>query len=241
VNPLLDVQGISGGYGDLRVVRDVSLTVAPGKITALLGRNGAGKTTTLRLISGLNRLDGGSVEVDGHDLSRASAHRRVEAGIAFVQEGKRIFRERTVRENLALGAYSQKLSRPRLQARVDQAFERFPALAAKRDVPAGFLSGGQQQMLAIGQALAAEPRILMLDEPTTGLAPSIVNEVFELVQSLRGEGLGVLLVEQAVEFCLRIADEAVVINLGKVVLSGPTDTPGIRAAVESAYLGVELT
>jgi branched-chain amino acid transport system ATP-binding protein len=241
VNPVLEVRSIAGGYGDLRVVRDVSLTVEPGKITALLGRNGAGKTTTLRLVSGLNRLDAGAVVVDGRDVSRLPAHRRVAAGLGFVQEGKRIFRERTVRDNLALGAYSQRLSRGDLVARIDEAFTRFPALAAKRDTPAGFLSGGQQQMLAIGQALAARPRVLMLDEPTTGLAPAIVGEVFELVRELRQEGLGVLLVEQAVDFCLDVADDAVVVNLGRVVFSGPTGTAGIRTAVEAAYLGAELT
>ncbi|MWA03183.1 ATP-binding cassette domain-containing protein [Actinomadura sp. LD22] len=240
MSPVLEVRSIAGGYGDLRVVRDVTLSVQRGKITALLGRNGAGKTTTLRLISGLNRLESGEVLLDGRDVSRLSAPKRARSGLAYVQEGKRVFRERTVRENIVLGTYAERPSGAQLAARVDEAFERFPALAAKRDSPAGLLSGGQQQMLAIAQALAARPRVLMLDEPTTGLAPTIVDELFDLVQALRSEGLGVLLVEQAVDFSLGVADDAVVINLGGVVFRGAADAPDVGAAVEAAYMGAHL-
>lgn len=235
--PLLSVDGITGGYGDITVVRDVSFSVQAGAITAILGRNGAGKTTTLRLVSGLNPLGAGSVRLDGAQIGHIRANARTARGIAYVQEGKRIFRQRTVRENLVLGSYASRVNRREALARVEQGFERFPALRAKSDVAAGSLSGGQQQMLAIAQALASDPQVLILDEPTTGLSPAIVGELFELIGRLRDEGLGVLLVEQAVDFTLAVADTAVVMNLGSVVAAGPAADPAIRAAVESSYVG----
>ncbi|MGO4691793.1 ABC transporter ATP-binding protein [Glaciibacter sp. 2TAF33] len=238
--PLVDVKNVTGGYDDITVVRDVSFSVYPGKIAAVLGRNGAGKTTTLRLVSGLNPLRKGTVTLDGVELGGLPAYKRTSLGIAYVQEGKRIFRQRTVRENIMLGAYPLRLGRKELAGAVEEAYSRFPALALKKDVEAGLLSGGQQQMLAIAQALAARPRVLMLDEPTTGLAPAIVGELFDLLVRLRDEGLAVLLVEQAVEFCLELADDAIVLNLGSVAYSGPADSPKTRAAVETAYMGAEL-
>jgi branched-chain amino acid transport system ATP-binding protein len=237
---LLEVHDVSGGYDDITVVREVSFSVSTGQIAAILGRNGAGKTTTLRLASGLNPLRSGSVTLGGADVSRLPAHKRTGHGLAYVQEGKRIFRQRTVRENILLGTYPLKLRRAELAVAIDEAYERFPALAQKKDVHAGLLSGGQQQMLAIAQALASKPRVLMLDEPTTGLAPSIVGELFDLIQRLRHEGLAVLLVEQAVDFCLELADQAIVLNLGRVVFAGPAHSAATRSAVDNAYLGVEL-
>lgn len=237
---LFEASGISGGYEDITVVRGVSFSVSAGQITAVLGRNGAGKTTTLRLASGLNPLTAGSIKLGGVDLSRLPAYKRTGQGLAYVQEGKRIFRQRTVRENILLGTYPLKRRRTELAEAIDEAYDRFPALEKKKDVQAGLLSGGQQQMLAIAQALASKPRVLMLDEPTTGLAPSIVGELFDLIQRLRDEGLAVLLVEQAVEFCLDLADQAIVLNLGGVLFTGPADSPLTRNAVETAYLGAEL-
>lgn len=236
MTPTLSGISLHGGYGDIEVVSGVSVEVRPGKITALMGRNGAGKTTLLRLLAGLSRARQGRVVVDGTDLTGASAHSRVEAGLGFVQEGKQIFRERTVEENILLGGYSLRVHRRERQALLDEAFARFPGLVSKRDVQAGMLSGGQQQMLAIAQALAAKPKALMLDEPTTGLAPSIVAEVFELLGSLRKEGLAVLLVEQVVDFCLGVADEVVVLNLGREAFAGPVGSPGLRSSIEEAYL-----
>lgn len=239
-NPILEVASIAGGYGDITVVRDVSFTATAGQITAILGRNGAGKTTSLRMVSGLNPISNGSVRLAGEDVGRLGPHARTAKGIAYVQEGKRIFRQRSVQENLIMGSYSLRIPRSRVMEKVEEAFERFPALAQKRDVAAGLLSGGQQQMLAIAQALAPEPRVLMLDEPTTGLAPSIVGELFELISVLRDEGMAVVLVEQAVDFCLGIADEAVVLNLGQVVYRGDAKSASTRSAVEAAYMGVEF-
>jgi len=238
--PLLEVASIAGGYGDITVVRDVSFAARPGQITAILGRNGAGKTTSLRMVSGLNSISSGSILWDGEDISKKQPHVRTASGLAYVQEGKRIFRERSVQENLMLGAYTMKIPRSQVMARVNEAFDRFPALAAKRGVDAGLLSGGQQQMLAIAQALVPGPRVLMLDEPTTGLAPSIVGELFALIETLRDEGMAVVLVEQAVDFCLGIADEAVVLNLGSVVYRGAAKDAATRKAVEATYMGAEL-
>ena len=235
--PVLRVSGATGGYGDIVVVRDVSFEVHAGSITALLGRNGSGKTTTMRLVSGLNPLVAGDVELDGESIGSMPAHVRVGKGLAYVQEGKRIFRKRSVRENVVLGAYTAKLSRREGAERVDEAFDRFPALAAKAAMPAGSLSGGQQQMLAVAQALAPRPRVLMLDEPTTGLAPAIVGELFELVAGLRAEGLAVVLVEQSLELTLGVADTAVVINLGSVVFEGDASHERTRLAAEEIYLG----
>ncbi|MCG2621222.1 ABC transporter ATP-binding protein [Arthrobacter sp. I2-34] len=239
-HPLLEVSSIAGGYGDITVVRDVSFTASAGRITAILGRNGAGKTTSLRMVSGLNPISAGSIRLGGKDVGRLAPHARTAKGIAYVQEGKRIFRQRSVQENLMLGSYPLRIPRSQVMKKVEEAFDRFPALAKKRDVAAGLLSGGQQQMLAIAQALAPGPKVLMLDEPTTGLAPAIVGELFDLITRLRDEGLAVVLVEQAVDFCLSIADEAVVLNLGQVVYRGDAKSASTRGAVEATYMGVEL-
>ncbi len=231
----LVVSDLSSGYGDLRALSDVTLTVRSGSVTALLGRNGAGKTTTLRAISGLNRVFSGSVALDGVVLNRLPAFRRARLGIAYVQEGKRVFRSRTVEENLELGTLA---SRSRRQSReaIGEIYERFPMLAARRTTHAAALSGGQQQMLAIAQALAARPDILLLDEPSAGLAPAIVGELVEIVRDLKARGLGILLVEQAVEFALALADEVIVLDLGRKVHAASVDDAGLRDAIRHAYL-----
>ena len=231
----LVVSDLSSGYGDLRAVSEVSLQVRSGSVTALLGRNGAGKTTTLRAISGLNRIFSGSVALDGVVLNRLPAYRRARLGIAYVQEGKRVFRSRTVAENLELGTDA---SRSRRQTRqvIDELYERFPILAARRTTPASALSGGQQQMLAIAQALVSQPDILLLDEPSAGLAPAIVGELVDLVRDLKARGLGILLVEQAVEFALALADDVIVLDLGRKVHSASVNDAGLRDAIRHAYL-----
>ena len=233
----LVARGLAGGYGDLKVVRAVDVTVEAGSITALLGRNGAGKTTTLRIIAGLNRARAGSVELDGNDITGQRPHQRVRSGLAYVQEGKRVFRHLSVADNLLLGAYPLRLSRRDKGAEVERVLRRFPILAARRDVRAAELSGGQQQILAIAQALVSRPKVLLLDEPSAGLAPSIVNDVLEIVRELRGAGLAVLLVEQAVDFALAVADTAAVLNVGRTTYVGGTDSPELRAAIDEAYLG----
>ncbi|MFC0527308.1 ABC transporter ATP-binding protein [Phytohabitans kaempferiae] len=221
--PLLDVDGLATGYGDIRVVWDVSFQVFPGKVTALLGRNGSGKTTSLRAVAGLNPVRGGRIGYDGQRIDRMAAHKRVKAGISYVQEGKRVFRQQTVDDNLRLGGYSLGVRRSALDADCDRVYELFPVLREKRRHPAGSLSGGQQQMLAIGQAIMARPRLLMLDEPSGGLAPSIVAEVMSRVAALKESGLAILLVEQAVEAAVEVADHVTVLDIGKVTLSSPVD------------------
>lgn len=233
----LEVLNLETGYGDLRVVRDVSISVPVGTITAVLGRNGAGKSTTLKAIAGLLPVRAGDIRFEGESISKLAARRRRYLGFGFVQENKRVFKRRSVRENLILGLLGSRLSRVEKEQRIDEAYTRFPILGEKRGQPAGFLSGGQQQMLAIAQALASRPRLVMLDEPSAGLAPSIVSEVMELVRQLRDdEGLSVLLVEQAVDTSLAIADHVVVLDTGRSVHSGPADEPGLRDVIEAAYM-----
>jgi len=237
----LEVLDLATGYGDLRAVLDVNLRVETGTITVLLGRNGAGKTTTLRAIAGLNPTSSGRISLHGTDLAGMPAHQRARRGIGYVQEGKRVFKSRTVEENLLLGMYARPASnRARADASdlLDAAYTQFPILASRRRTPAAQLSGGQQQMLAIAQALAAEPTVLLLDEPSAGLAPSVVGEMLATIAQLRERGLAVLLVEQAMEFALALADRVVVIDLGRQVYAGAADEADVRQAVRDAYLGL---
>ncbi|QNS02565.1 ABC transporter ATP-binding protein [Streptomyces xanthii] len=232
--PILRVRGLGTGYGDLRVVWDVSFDVWPGQLTVLLGRNGAGKTTTLRAVSGLNKASAGRVELAGRDITKAAAHTRVKRGMAYVQEGKRVFHGLTVEQNLLLGGYTRRLKRPALREEAERMYELFPVLGDKRALLAGTMSGGQQQMLAIAQALMAGPELLMLDEPSGGLAPVIVNEVMERVGRLKETGIGILLVEQAVEASVAVADHVAVLDMGRVVLSAPADEVD---DLQDAYFG----
>ncbi|MCU1345315.1 MAG: putative branched-chain amino acid transporter ATP-binding protein [Acidimicrobiia bacterium] len=235
---LLQLDSVSSGYGDLVVARDVSFTVAESSITVLLGRNGAGKTTLLRTIAGLNKVMSGDIRYEGSSIVGEAPYRRRKRGIGFVQENKRIFKRRTVEENLMLGGYGLKLSRAETTSRMNEAFERFPILADKRAQTAGYLSGGQQQMLAISQALFSQPKLLLLDEPFSGLAPSIVADVMAAVRRVRDvEGRTVLLVEQAVDLALSMSDAVLVLDIGRVVHRGRPGDPGIRDIVASAYFG----
>ena len=238
----LEARDLVGGYGDIRVLWGVSVAVDEGAVTVVLGRNGAGKTSLLKAITGfLPAVESGQVLLDGADISRTAPYGRVRAGIGFVQEGKRIFRRRSVEENLLLGGYTLKRplvgTGPALRAALERAYERFPVLADRRRAPAGSLSGGQQQMLAIAQALMAGPRVLLLDEPSAGLAPAIAREVFAMVAELRAEGLAILLVEQVVEQALAVADRVVVIDAGRVAAAGPAADFDDAAVVRDVYLG----
>ncbi|ASR36295.1 ABC transporter ATP-binding protein [Prauserella marina] len=236
-DPLLRVDGLATGYGDIRAVWDVSLRVHAGEVTVLLGRNGAGKTTTLRAVAGLNKAEAGCITFDGEDITGVRAHRRVGAGIAFVQEGKRVFRRRTVEENLLLGGYSTGKGKHKLRAELGPVYDMFPVLADRRRTVSGQLSGGQQQMLAIGQALMAKPALLMLDEPSGGLAPSVVAEVMATVSTLKASGMGVLLVEQAAAAALEVADQVTVLDVGKVVLDRPRAEVADTNALLDVYFG----
>lgn len=239
--PLLEVVNLGTGYGDLWVVRDVSIEVRPGEITVLLGRNGAGKTTTLRAVAGLNRVAAGDVRLHGESLARMPPHQRVRRGMAYVQEGKRVFHAQTIEQNLLLGAYSRQVRRRELAAEVDRIYDLFPVLGDKRHLSAASMSGGQQQMLAIGQALMAKPSLLLLDEPSGGLAPVIVNEVMERVHQLKETGIGILLVEQAVEASFAIADHVTVLDMGRTVLSERAAAIPDVATLEGAYFGRTTT
>ncbi len=235
--PILEVSNLAAGYGDIRAVWDVSLFVRAGQLTAVLGRNGAGKTTALRAIAGVNKVDQGSIIFNGHEISTLSAHLRVSAGIGLVQDGKRVLRRLTVHQNLMLGGYSLANRRRRLDDEVSRAYEIFPALKDRARVVAGQLSGGQQQMLAIGQALVARPSVIMLDEPSAGLAPAIVGDVMEALARLKDHGLGVILVEQQVEAAIAVADHVVVLDVGRVIMSSPARDVADLEILKQAYFG----
>jgi branched-chain amino acid transport system ATP-binding protein len=240
--PLLAATDLVGGYGDLRVLWSVSAAARQGEITVVLGRNGAGKSSLLKAIAGfLPSVESGSVVLDGRDVTGMAPYHRTRNGLAFVQEGKRIFRRRSVEENLLLGGYTLKRpffgTGPVMRAALERAYTRFPLLAERRKSLAGGLSGGQQQMLAIAQALMPNPRILLLDEPSAGLAPAISRDVFKMVADLKAEGLAIILVEQVIEAALAIADSVVVMESGRVAASGPVTGFDDAAVVREVYMG----
>jgi len=232
---MLHIDAICAGYGDIQVLTDVSLGVEPGEIVAIVGANGAGKSTLLRTIMGSLPARRGRVTFMGRTLTGVAPHLIAASGIRLVPEGRRVFASLSVEDNLRAGAYL----RPR--AAVSQALARilalFPDLAERRHQRASTLSGGQQQMLALGRALAAEPRLLMLDEPSLGLAPRIVEEIFQKLAELRGAEIGILLVEQNARKALALADRAYVLENGVVVLDGPARELSRNASVINAYLG----
>lgn len=230
----LEVTGLSAGYGDITAVRDIDLRIGEGEVLAVLGRNGAGKTTTLHAVAGLIPRRAGTVRLRGVDISELPAHRRAAMGMALVQQGKRIFHRRTVEENLLLGGYT--MPRRSRAAAVERALEQFPMLATKRRLLSATLSGGQQQMLAIAQALMPGPSILLLDEPSGGLAPIIVDELLEVVRRLKADGLTILIVEQLVDQALAVADTVTVLDRGRVVASAPVAEVD-RDALRDIYLG----
>jgi len=234
--PLLTVNEIEAYYGRVCALHSVSLEVAEGSVVALLGANGAGKTTTLRVISGLLRPTRGSVEFDGRRIDGTSPDHLVRMGIVQVPEGRQIFAELTVRENLLLGGYAR---RDLGAARQDppRVFEYFPRLRERLQQRAGTLSGGEQQMLAIGRALMARPRLLVLDEPSLGLAPMLVKEIFRVISEIRAAGTTVLLVEQNAHMALDIADRAYVLETGRVILGDRSAALRQREEVRRAYLG----
>jgi branched-chain amino acid transport system permease protein len=235
--PLLEVNGAVSGYGDLKVLRGISLALEPGTLEVVLGRNGTGKTTLLGTITGQVRLWDGSVKFEGRELRRAPTYRRAASGIALVQEGKRIFRERTIMENMMLGTFSLKISRRERRQLCDSVLESFPVLKQRADEQAGGLSGGQQQMLAVAQALASRPRLLLLDEPSAGLAPAIVRELFERIKEFCNQGMTILLVEQLAEQALLIADHVTVLDNGRVVAAGPPEEFHDQRGLQAAYFG----
>ena len=232
---LLDVSGLAFAYDGAAAVRDVSLSVRPGEIVALLGANGAGKSTTVRMIAGVLTPQRGNIRFAGEALTGAPSHVVVRRGITLVPEGRLVFPQMTVMENLQLGAHIK--PRAAVGALVDRAFALFPRLAERRDQLAGSMSGGEQQMLAIARGLMAEPRLIILDEPSLGLMPIVVQEVFRLIEAVNRSGIGVLLVEQNLHQSLRIAHRGYVLEKGAVVLSGSGQDLLADAYVQKAFLG----
>lgn len=232
---ILKVDNINVYYGAIHAIKGVSFHVNEGEVVTLIGANGAGKSTTLQTISGLLRSKTGSVEFCGANISRLPPHKIVERGLAQVPEGRRIFLQMTVQENLEMGAFTQ--SGSSVDADLENVYGQFPRLRERRRQVAGTLSGGEQQMLAIGRALMSHPRLLMLDEPSMGLAPILVEQIFEIIRSLHQGGTTILLVEQNAQMALSVADRAYVMETGCITLSGTGKELAESDAVRKAYLG----
>lgn len=230
---LLDAQGINVRYGRNHAVRDVNLSLEQGEVITVLGANGAGKSSLLKAISGTEKSEG-TIVFDGEDIAGWSAPRRVQAGLVLVPEGRQIFVSLTVHENLLMGAYCRTDD---VSAETEAIYERFPNLAERRNMPASVLSGGEQQMLAIGRAMLAKPKLMMLDEPSLGLSPILVSQLFELIKDLNHGGLTMVLVEQNTNMALATASRGYVLELGAVVLSGSSTDLANDSRLEEAYLG----
>jgi branched-chain amino acid transport system ATP-binding protein len=237
---MLELKGVEAGYGDITVLHGIGIEVRAGEIVALIGANGAGKTTLARVISGLLPARRGELRFEGEAIERLSPRARIARGIAQVPEGRQIVSGFTVRENLRLGAYTKRhaLGEAGMAVRIDDACQDFPVLRERMGSLAGNLSGGQQQMLAIARALMVEPRLLILDEPSTGLSPLLVGEIFQQIARLRARGIGILLSEQNARMSLAIADRAYVIEMGRVVLAGRGADLLDEPEVAARYLGM---
>jgi branched-chain amino acid transport system ATP-binding protein len=237
MNAILETQSLTAGYGDIKILHGVSIGIAEASITALVGSNGAGKTTLMRAISGLLRANSGTIRFKGSDITRASASHRVTAGIALVPEGRLIFTDFSVEENLTIGAFVSRV-RPERQRRMQELFEIFPRLAERARQKGGTLSGGEQQMLAIARGLMSKPTLLLLDEPSLGLAPQLVSQLFEVVLRIRQSGVTVAIVEQNVRNTLEISDRAYVLENGHIVLEGTGRELLADPQVKESYLGL---
>jgi branched-chain amino acid transport system ATP-binding protein len=233
---VLSVEQVRSRYGRIEALHGVSIEVARGEIVTLLGANGAGKTTLIRAISGVQPISAGQIRFDDRPLEGVSAHARVALGIAQVPEGRQVFAPLSVEDNLRLGAWPRRNAR--FDAELASVYELFPVLASRRRISAGMLSGGEQQMLAIGRAIMAKPRLLLLDEPSMGLAPILVEQILDVVRGLKQAGLTVLLVEQNARAALAIADRGYVVETGRIATSGSAVDLLADARVQAAYLGV---
>lgn len=231
---MLKVDNINVYYGQIHTLKDVSIEVKKGEIVALIGANGAGKTTTLRTISGLLRSKTGRIEFNDEDISHTEAHKLVSKGIAHVPEGRHVFLQMTVQENLEMGAYT---NASYTKEGIADVYQRFPRLKHRRNQIAGTLSGGEQQMLAMGRALMSRPHLMMLDEPSMGLAPILVQQIFDIIKELHAAGTTILLVEQNAEMALEIANRAYVLESGRIKLSGTGEELAKSDEIKKAYLG----
>jgi branched-chain amino acid transport system ATP-binding protein len=232
---ILNVDNMNVYYGAIHAIKGISFQVNKGEVVTLIGANGAGKSTTLQTISGLLRSRTGSIEFCGENISSVPSYKLVERGLAQVPEGRRIFLQMSVQENLEMGAYTQKPAG--IEADLEQIFTQFPRLKERRKQIAGTLSGGEQQMLAIGRALMSHPKLLMLDEPSMGLAPILVEQIFDIIRKLHKDGTTILLVEQNAQMALSVADRAYVMETGTITLSGTGAELAASDEVKKAYLG----
>ncbi len=232
---ILSVEDINVYYGAIHAIKGISFDVNEGEIVTLIGANGAGKSTTLNTVSGLLRSKTGSIHFLGEDIGKVPAHKLVDRGLSQVPEGRRVFLQMTVQENLEMGAYTEKAST--IAGNLAMVYEQFPRLKERYKQVAGTLSGGEQQMLAMGRALMSQPKLLMMDEPSMGLAPILVEQIFEIIQNLHKAGTTILLVEQNAQMALSIADRAYVLETGKISLSGPAQELLHNDSVRKAYLG----
>lgn len=235
MSTILSVENLNVAYGSIHAVKGVSFNVNEGEIVTLIGANGAGKSTTLNTIAGLLRGKSGSVTFMGEDLGKIPPHKIVSRGMALVPEGRRVFLQMSVQENLEMGAYTK--GGVGVPADLEMVYDLFPRLKERRRQVAGTLSGGEQQMLAMGRALMSHPKLLMLDEPSMGLAPILVEQIFEIIQNLHKAGSTILLVEQNAQAALSIADRGYVLETGKIVTTGPSGELLASAAIKKAYLG----
>jgi len=233
---MLQVTNLNVFYGAIHAVKDISLEVADGEIVTLIGSNGAGKSTTLRTISGLLKPKSGKIIYDGEDITGVAAHKLVGKGLIQVPEGRHVFSNMSVMENLELGAYLRK-DKEGIKKDMDEAFEKFPRLLERKGQIAGTLSGGEQQMLAMARALMSKPKLLLLDEPSMGLAPLLVKEIFNIIKEINAVGTTVLLVEQNANMALSIADKAYVLETGRIVKAGTARELAASEDVQKAYLG----
>ncbi|MCL7454485.1 MAG: ABC transporter ATP-binding protein [Anaerolineae bacterium] len=234
---LLEVQGISSSYGEVQILWDASLELERGRLTALVGSNGAGKTTLLRTVMGLLKASQGSIRFDGRDVTHVSPHGKAAEGIVLVPEGRQLFPSMSVYENLEMGAFTKR-ARGNFQANLGRVYDMLPRLKERAGQRAGTLSGGEQQMLAVGRGLMAQPEILMFDELSLGLAPFLVLNLFEVLQRLKEEGLTMLLVEQNVQMALAVSEYGYVLAEGRVELEGPSRELARNEHVREAYLGI---
>lgn len=233
---MLEIKDIEVYYGMIQAIKGISFEVNEGEVIALIGANGAGKTTTLHTITGLLQPKAGSIIFDGKDITKIPAHKIVSLGMAHVPEGRRVFAELTVYENLKMGAYTRK-DKEEIAQTLEMVYKRFPRLEERKNQLAGTLSGGEQQMLAMGRALMSHPKIIVMDEPSMGLSPIFVNEIFNIIQEVSKSGTTVLLVEQNAKKALSIADRAYVLETGKIVLEGDAEVLMNDDSIKKAYLG----
>lgn len=235
---MLKVENLNVHYGVIHAIEDVNIEVRDGEIVTLIGANGAGKTTILHTITGLKKATSGAVTFDGKDLLKEQPSRIITHGVAHVPEGRHVFVDMTVRENLEMGAYMfGRKDKDKIAARMDNVFEKFPRLKERQNQLAGTFSGGEQQMLAVGRALMADPKIILMDEPSMGLSPLMVQEIFSIIKEVNAQGITVLLVEQNAKMALKVANRAYVLETGKIKLSGNAQELLYNDEVRKAYLG----